>query len=115
MYQVHCSGDEDNLISCTHTIRQYCSWPYRYGGVECAGDECFDGEVRLAKGLSETKGLVEVCLDGEWSSVCGSTWDDNDARVICRRLGQKWTGKKRIFDDCHSKLFPTFYNIAMLI
>ena len=33
------------------------------------------------------KGLVEVCQDGKWKTVCNQGWDDREARVVCRQLG----------------------------
>ena len=48
--------------------------------------DCKDGEVRLADG-HPTKGRVEICVRGVWGTVCGNSWDDSDARVVCRQLG----------------------------
>ena len=49
--------------------------------------ECSDYDVRLAGGSSNTEGRVELCLNGEWGTVCDNYWDARDARVICRLLG----------------------------
>ena len=46
------------------------------------------GEVRL-----NSAGLVELCLDGVWGTVSNSSWDDVDARVVCRQLGLPTTGE----------------------
>ena len=48
---------------------------------------CTDGEFRLADGLTERDGRVEICYGGVWGSICNDGWDDRAASVICRQLG----------------------------
>lgn len=33
------------------------------------------------------EGVVEICFDGVWGTVCASGLDNVVASVICRRLG----------------------------
>ena len=54
-------------------------------------DNCTNGEVRLVEGETEYDGLVELCYNGQWNSVCAGWWWNNDAKVVCRQLG--FTGK----------------------
>ena len=48
---------------------------------------CPMGEIRLVGGSSYAEGLVEICLNNEWGTVCDQMWDATDAAVVCRQLG----------------------------
>ena len=48
---------------------------------------CTDGKVRLSGSNYAHVGVVEVCTNGTWVTICDENWDDDDAAVTCHQLG----------------------------
>ncbi len=53
---------------------------------------CDHGDIRLTPANSNTFGLVEICNQNMWGTVCGNQWDNSDAAVACRQLGHSPNG-----------------------
>ena len=47
---------------------------------------CDNGDVRLQGGSTAEEGRVEICMNGQWSTVCNEQWDNIDASIVCRQL-----------------------------
>ena len=43
-------------------------------------------------GANATLGVVQVCMNNAWGSVCNGVFGTNDAEVVCRQLGFPTTG-----------------------
>lgn len=43
--------------------------------------------LRLVGGQLPTEGRVEICINGQYDTVCDDFWDARDATVVCRQLG----------------------------
>ncbi|XP_067101616.1 LOW QUALITY PROTEIN: neurotrypsin [Osmerus mordax] len=64
----------------------WCFFRQSSGAIGWAYCDCHQGAARLVGGASGS-GRVEVYLNGQWGSVCGSHWTERDASVVCRQLG----------------------------
>ena len=54
---------------------------------------CKTGELRLAGGIIENEGRVEICMNNVWGTVCDDLWSSTDATVVCRQLGYSTQGQ----------------------
>ncbi len=52
-----------------------------------------DGSVRLVDGAHENEGRLEICINGQWGTVCNDGFDIDAARVVCRQLGLSEDGE----------------------
>ena len=73
---------------------------------------CTHGSIRLRNGSTSMNGRMEVCLNGDWGTVCDDEWTAVDANVACGQLGYSRSGMQKkncsvhnVHDYCMSYLF----------
>ena len=45
------------------------------------------GDIRLVGGSYSWEGRVEIYMSGTWGTITDSPWSDEDAQVVCRKMG----------------------------
>lgn len=57
-----------------------------------------DKNIRLEEGSSCMTGRLEVCVDGQWKTMCSQRFNSTDATVVCRELGFSDKGTTQVHD-----------------
>ncbi|GIM06436.1 hypothetical protein Vretimale_10756 [Volvox reticuliferus] len=104
---IRCSGSEKKLVGCTATWYDGSCGHSRDVGVSCLESQrvpepsqpppppspfpCPNpGEVRLMDSVGRIMydtGRLEICLNGQWGTVCGIDFGHKEAQVACRHHG----------------------------
>ena len=92
LIDIYCTCDEARKLQPTGQARA-CSVFYDISYFTIA-QICDHGDIRLEDGPTMFEGRVEVCLDGQWVTVCNDFWGSNEIAVVCRQLGFQVTGEK---------------------
>ena len=103
-----CTGYESSLLDCVDhdDIGMHNCEHAEDAGVECMA-QCVESSIRLIPNNDDTetfysqedsfsdyyfikdelsRGRVEVCISGEWRTICSQQWDNLDSSIVCRQL-----------------------------
>ena len=50
------------------------------------------GNIRLIHGRDDSEGILRLCVNDQMGLVCGTNWSTEEARVLCKSIGQSYTG-----------------------
>ena len=50
------------------------------------------GQIRIVDGNGPNLGRLEICINGDWGTVCDDMWSHTNAQVVCRQLGYSTDG-----------------------
>lgn len=75
--------------------------------------DCTHGEIRLVDRSSPLEGRVEICLGGQWGSVCANSWTALEASVACGQLGFEATGELLIVIKRGTYIVSVAFEIAV--
>lgn len=52
-------------------------------------DSCTDGDIRHLGAVADSPrmSIVEVCRNGNYSTICSQSWGNEEASVVCAQLG----------------------------
>lgn len=60
--------------------------------------DCVEGDIRLVGGQGPYEGTVQLCISGEWGTICDDIWGSSNAQVVCNQLGFNYSGKDSSLD-----------------
>ncbi|XP_019864010.1 PREDICTED: scavenger receptor cysteine-rich type 1 protein M130-like, partial [Amphimedon queenslandica] len=85
---VHCNGSESSIFDCNYAPlgNNNCT-SANDASVICTNIPINPYPVRLADGINDHSGRVEIFYNNEWGTVCDNHWTMNEANVVCRELG----------------------------
>lgn len=95
MTNLMCTGSEARLQDCPVASGQ-APQTCRSATVKC------QVSVRLYGGQHSLEGNVEISRGGEWGGICDDNWGLEDAKVVCRQLGNY----EVVSHSCCSKYSP---------
>ena len=85
-----CDDSNDVSVTCCEYILHYSTEILSLSlslDTQRIWDNPFPGMIRLVNGRVTNEGRVEVYCNGQWGTVCDSTFGIAAANTVCRQLG----------------------------
>ena len=60
---------------------------------------CTDYDIRLSEKSSMNRGIVQMCLNGVWGTICSGGLDYGAPQLMCSQLGFPGPGKGTSFNS----------------
>ena len=79
-----CTHSDDASVQCYELIIIHTQ-SYDFQDVHTIA--CRTGDLRLQGSSVQGSDRVDICINNVWGTVCDNSWDPNDARVVCKKLG----------------------------
>lgn len=54
---------------------------------------CTNGDIQLIGGNNSAEGVIEICMNGTWGSVCNDGWGAQETAVVCKQLRLQIAGE----------------------
>ncbi|XP_019853225.1 PREDICTED: deleted in malignant brain tumors 1 protein [Amphimedon queenslandica] len=116
-YNVQCYGNESSLLDCQYKTTGSCPNVYNATvAVFCLLHDdytpanCTDGDIRLYGGSIPNQGILHVCSNGIWGTVCSNNnWNNIETDIACFQLGYYSYGHSSIRGTTN-RLFPIIYS-----
>ncbi len=87
-----CSFNTQQLLDCSYSPEgDFCCGHHRDVSIRCPLG-CTNGDIKLTDGDSEFMGTVQICINGNYRTICDDGWSVNDAAVVCKQLGYSTLG-----------------------
>ena len=103
MSHLYCNGNEASLLDCSHQSCYVSSCSSPDAGATCESiyyekvmnisilylGPCKNGTIRLDidANYPGLPGIVEVCMNNTWNTICNNHWTKTEASVTCSQLG----------------------------
>ncbi len=72
--------------------------------IEPVVDQCTDKSLRLRGGPTEFTGLLEICHQGHWGTVCNDgTFNSSAVSVTCKSLGHASNGGSLLYGAVYAE------------